>query len=67
MDPRLVTSRFFDVSAEGAPIVFVNVALACDCGYEAAELIEHPFFARFPFADDGPEKIERIRQELSAD
>jgi PAS domain S-box-containing protein len=55
-----------DARGAGAPIVFVNVSLARDYGYEAAELIGHPFFALFASAEDGPEKIERIRQELSA-
>jgi len=55
-----------DARGAGAPIVFVNVALARDYGFEAAELIGHPFFALFAPTDDGPEKIDRIRQELSA-
>jgi PAS domain S-box-containing protein len=55
-----------DARGAGAPIVFVNVALARDYGYEAAELIGYPFFALFASAEDGPEKIELIRQELSA-
>jgi PAS domain S-box-containing protein len=56
----------FDARAEGAPIVFVNVALARDYGYEDVELIGHPFFALFASTDDGPQRIERIKQELSA-
>jgi PAS domain S-box-containing protein len=55
-----------DARGAGAPIVFVNVALARDYGFEAAELIGHPFFALFASTEDGPEKIDRIRQELSA-
>jgi PAS domain S-box-containing protein len=55
-----------DARGAGAPIVFVNVALARDYGYEAAELIGYPFFALFASAEDGTEKIEHIRQELSA-
>jgi PAS domain S-box-containing protein len=54
-----------DARGAGAPIVFVNVALARDYGFEAAELIGHPFFALFASAEDGPEKIDRIREELS--
>jgi PAS domain S-box-containing protein len=54
-----------DARSAGAPIVFVNVALARDYGFEAAELIGHPFFTLFASAEGGPEKIERIRQELS--
>src|ERR1700722_12111056 len=54
-----------DARGAGAPIVFVNVALARDYGFEAPELIGHPFFALFAPAADGPEKIDRIRQELS--
>jgi PAS domain S-box-containing protein len=50
----------------GACIVFVNVALARDYGFEAADLIGHPFFALFASAEDGPEKIDRIRQELNS-
>src|ERR1700727_2081654 len=55
-----------DARGAGAPIVFVNVALARDYGFEAAELIGHPFFALFASTEDGPEKIDRIREELSS-
>jgi PAS domain S-box-containing protein len=55
-----------DACDTAAPIVFVNVALARAYGYGPAELIGHSFFALFASAEDGPEKIERIRQELSA-
>jgi len=54
-----------DARGAGAPIVFVNVALARDYGFEAAELIGQPFFGLFASTEDGPEKIHRIRQELS--
>src|ERR1700727_3361517 len=54
-----------DARGAGAPIVFVNGALARDYGFEAAELIGQPFFALFASTEDGPEKIHRIRQELS--
>jgi PAS domain S-box-containing protein len=55
-----------DARRTGAPIVFVNVALTCDYGYEGTELIGHPFFALFAPDEDGPENIERIRRELNA-
>lgn len=53
-----------DARAADAHIVFANMALALDCGFEAAELIGRPFFTLFASTEDGLQKIDCIRREL---
>ncbi len=55
-----------DRRVPGVPIVFANVAMARDYGYEVAELIGRPFLEVAAPVTDRQDEIERIRQGLNA-
>lgn len=54
-----------DACSAGVPIVFANMALARDYGFEAAELIGHPFFTLFASTEEARQRIDCILRELS--